>query len=246
MTQADSWGKDERRKDDVMLNGQKILIVGGSSGLGAAVARLVRKNGGRVIIASRKAKERAPSFCGPADDAIEMHTCDITMPEDHLRLFESVGMIDHLVIVVRPEINSSPFRDMDVAEAKSAFETKFWGPFQFIQTAAGHIRETGSIILTSGIAGEKIYKGASVMSVMNCAVEALCRVLSVELAPLRVNAVSPGFVQPKPDAVEEMSKQFPAKRLASAEEVASAYLWLMESQYTTGTVSVIDGGARHI
>ena len=229
-----------------MLNSKKILIVGGSSGIGFTVAKLVQKSGGRVIIASRKAKEQAASFSGPADDAIEMHRCDITVPEDHLRLFESVGMIDHLVIAVRPEIKSSPFRDMDVREAKSAFETKFWGPYQFIQTAADHIRESGSIILTSGIAGEKIYEGASVMSVMNCAVEALCRVLSVELAPLRVNAVSPGFVEPKSEAVEEMSKQFPAKRLASAEEVASAYLWLMGSQYTTGTVSVIDGGARHI
>ncbi|WP_024333014.1 SDR family oxidoreductase [Desulfotignum balticum] len=229
-----------------MLNDKKILIVGGSSGIGFAVASLAQKNGANVVIASRNPKERAASFFEKADESTEIHTFDITIPEDHFRLFESTGIVDHLVITVRPVIKSSPFQKIDVNEAKHAFETKFWGQYQLIQVAQKHLRESGSIILTSGIAGEKIFKGASTMSIINCCIETLCRVLSVELAPIRINVVSPGFIEPKPTVIEEISKQFPAKRLGSVDEIASAYLWLMGSQYTTGTVTVIDGGARHI
>lgn len=231
---------------NLMLNDKKILIAGGSSGIGFAVAKLARKCGAHVIIASRNAKEHSDFSLEMADESIAIYTFDITVPEDCMRLFDAVGTIDHLIVTVRQEIRSSPFLSIDIKEAKCAFETKFWGPYQLIQVALQHLRETGSIILTSGIAGEKLYKGASTMSVINCAIESLCRVLSVELAPLRVNVVSPGFVEPKPKAVEESARQFPAGRLASVDEIASAYLWLMESQYTTGTVIVIDGGARHI
>ena len=106
-----------------------------------------------------------------------------------------------------------------------------------------NFRDTGSITLTSGIAGEEIYKGASVMSLINGATETLCRILAVELAPLRVNAVSPGFVEPKPGEIRKLSENFPARRLARPEEVVSAYLWLMGSSYVTGMVVKIDGGA---
>lgn len=229
-----------------MLNEKRILVVGGSSGIGLAVARHALQNGAHVLIASRKASERVGALPDLPGESIETHAFDITSPEDPPRLFEAIGVIDHLVISVRPETTPSPFETMDIDEAKRAFETKFWGQYRLIQVAQHHIRETGSITLTSGIAGEKIYKGASTMAIINSATETLCRVLAVELAPLRVNVVSPGFVEPKPKRVQERANQFPLRRLASMDEVASAYLWLMASPYMTGTVNVIDGGARLI
>lgn len=84
------------------------------------------------------------------------------------------------------------------------------------------------------------------MAIINSATETLCRTLAIELAPLRVNAVSPGFVKPKPTEVQEYASQFPAKRLASVSDVAMAYIYLMANPYATGTVTVVDGGARLI
>lgn len=82
------------------------------------------------------------------------------------------------------------------------------------------------------------------MAITNTAVETLCRSLAVELAPLRVNVVSPGFVEPKPREVQEYALNFPSKRLASVNDVAMAYLYLMLNPYLTGTITVVDGGAR--
>jgi len=229
------------------LNQKRVLILGGSSGIGLAVAKLAQREGAHTIIASRSAPERKAALSEGLDPKLfETHALDITSKEECLRLFDSIGTIDHLVIAVRPEIVPSPFKTTDIDEAKQAFKTKFWGVYQFIQIAQNHIRGNGVIILTSGIAGEKIYKEASTMALINSATETLCRTLAIELTPLRVNTVSPGFVEPKPPAVQKFANQFPAKKLASVDEVASAYLWLMENDYVTGTIIAVDGGARLI
>ncbi|MDA8165050.1 MAG: SDR family oxidoreductase [Desulfobacteraceae bacterium] len=225
-----------------MLKNKKVVVVGGSSGIGLAVARLAQQQGARVVIASRQAPARVSE--SPSVKIMEVHSFNILADEDHSRLFEATGEIDHLVVTVRPEITLASFRDSQITEAKRAFDTKFWGAYRLIQAARPHFRDEGSITLTSGIAGERIYRGASTMAIINSATETLCRALAVELAPLRVNAVSPGFVAPKPRAVEEHAGTFPSGRLASLDEVASAYLSLMGNPYVTGTVLVVDGGAR--
>ena len=100
--------------------------------------------------------------------------------------------------------------------------------------------------MTTGIAGEKIFKNFSTMAVINSATETLCRSLAIELSPIRVNVVSPGFVAPKSPEVENYAQQFPSGRIASPDEVAEAYIYLMASSYTTGISMVIDGGAKLI
>lgn len=230
---------------DVTLEEVRVLVVGGSSGIGLAVAKLAQQKGAHVIVASRGATERVTTLSEPLN-SLEAYAFDITSSADHGRLFDAIGTIDHLIVAVRPEVRSAPFQAIDIDEAKRAFETKFWGQYRLIQAAHRRMKETGSITLTSGIAGEKIYGGASTMALINSATESLCRTLAVELSPLRVNCVSPGFVEPKPSSVQEYARQFPMKRLAALEEIASAYLWFMENPYVTGNVTVVDGGARLI
>jgi NAD(P)-dependent dehydrogenase (short-subunit alcohol dehydrogenase family) len=160
-------------------------------------------------------------------------------------LFYEVGEFDHLVITVRPpQPDSVTFPDIDIAQVKLAFETKFWGQFQLIQKASKYISQKGSVVLTTGIAGERIYKGTSTMAIINGASEALCRSLALELAPLRVNAVSPGFIAPKPESIEKIAMEFPAGGLGKADDVAEAYLYLLCNPYATGTTVIVDGGAR--
>lgn len=225
---------------DNSLQNKKILIVGGSSGIGLAVAQKACKAGGKVMIASRSAAEKQQELTSLIGHEIE--TCSFDVTAEPESLWQIIGDIDHLAVATRPEIIPGPFAETDFKEAQKAFNTKFWGTYRLIQK--GRINPYGSIILTSGIAGEKIFRNHSTMCIINSAIEALCRSLAVELAPIRVNLVSPGFVAPKPPEVEELAQNFPAKRIASPDEVADAFIYLMKSAYITGTSLAVDGGAR--
>ena len=226
------------------FSSEKVVIVGGSSGLGLAVAAHAYGRGAEVVIASRSASARHAELAAAVGPDVQTLSLDVTSCQSMEAAFRRVGQMDHLVITTRPEIVPTPFAEIDCEQAKQAFETKFWGQYLLIQTGLSTIRQGGSIIMTTGIAGERVFKGHSTMGVINGATEALCRALAVELAPIRVNAVSPGFVAPKPKEVEDHAGRFPAGRLASVDEVAEAYVSLMENRYVTGVSLVVDGGAR--
>lgn len=228
------------------LQNKRILIVGGSSGIGLAVTKQACKAGGKVIIASRNAAEKYNELVTAVGHDIETYSFDVTSEHETETALKKIGNIDHLVITARPDISPALFVETDLKQAKEAFETKFWGQYQLIQKAQSYISQNGSIVMTTGIAGEKIFKNFSTMAIINSATEAFCRLLAIESAPIRVNVVSPGFVGPKSPEVENYAQQFPLGRIASSEEVADAYVYLMGSAYITGTTVVIDGGARLI
>jgi NAD(P)-dependent dehydrogenase (short-subunit alcohol dehydrogenase family) len=226
------------------LKDKKVLVAGGSSGIGLAVSRLARERGARVVIASRSAQEKHRELAEAVGPDIETVSLDVNDGQGMEAALERVGAIDHLVVTTRPPLTPALFAQADLEQAGQAFDTKFWGQCRLIQKAHGRIGPGGSIVLTSGIAGERIYAGSFAMGVINSATETLCRALAVELAPIRVNAVSPGFVAPKPAEVEALAERFPAGRIASPEEVAEVYVHLMECRYVTGVTLAADGGAR--
>jgi len=228
------------------LKDKRILIVGGSSGIGLAVAKQACKAGGKVVIASRNAVKNHNNLSALVGYEVETYSFDVTSGLETETELTKIGDIDHLVITTRPEITSAPFIETSLEQAKMAFESKFWGQYQLIQKAQGHISQDGSIVMTTGIAGEKIFKNFSTMTIINSSTEAFCRSLAVELAPIRVNVVSPGFVAPKSPEIEKYAQQFPVRKIASPKDVADAYLYLMGSPYTTGISVVVDGGAMLI
>ncbi len=228
------------------LQDKRILIVGGSSGIGLAVAKQACRAGGKVVIASRNAVKNHDNLATIVGHEVETYSFDVTSGLETETELKKIGAIDHLVITTRPEITSAPFIETSLEQAKKAFESKFWGQYQLIQKAQGHISQDGSIVMTTGIAGEKIFKNFSTMTIINSSTEAFCRSLAVELAPIRVNVVSPGFVAPKSPEIEKYAQQFPVRKIASPKDVADAYLYLMGSPYTTGISVVVDGGAMLI
>ena len=226
-----------------------MVIIGGSAGIGYATAEAALAAGAQVVIVSRSAA-RLDAAGAALGGAVTTAVADAT-DEDSLRaFFEKSGPLDHLVTTAAV-VNRKPFREVSSAEAHAAFESKFWGQFHAARHAAPHIRADGSITFFSGISSRKGIPGLVVTSAINGAVEALCRSLALTLAPIRVNAVCPGFIDtPGHDdragrrraVLAEVAQSIPAKRVGRAQEVAQSVIYLLQSDFTTGTVIDIDGG----
>jgi NAD(P)-dependent dehydrogenase (short-subunit alcohol dehydrogenase family) len=228
----------------------RVLIIGGSSGIGLASAQRAQREGFDVLIASRS-RDRLLAAVRRIGDHCQGRVLDMTDGQAVEAFFASSGSFDHLVIS-GGQPHDGRFGTMSLAAARAAFEVKFWGPYACLRAAAGKIRQ--SITLVSGISSEKPFSGLHATAATNGAVEALARSLAVELAPLRVNVVAPGLIDTPvydrlaPDQRErvfhEVAERIPAHRVGKPEDVAAAIVGLMTSPYCTGVVLPVDGGHR--
>jgi NAD(P)-dependent dehydrogenase (short-subunit alcohol dehydrogenase family) len=234
--------------ESVVFENKKIVIVGGSSGIGYAVAQKAMNAGAQVVIASRS-NEKLDAAARQLGGHVQIERVDAS--DDHCiaDFFRRVGHFDHLAVTIKPQFPSGLFLENEVGTAISAFDAKFWGQYRLAKHGAQYIRPNGSITFTSGIASRRSYPGYSAVSAMNAATEALAKAIAIELAPIRVNTVCPGFVDTEPPTsnraqhVKALSPALPLNRLGAAGEIADTYLYLFANSYTTGSVVVVDGGA---
>jgi NAD(P)-dependent dehydrogenase (short-subunit alcohol dehydrogenase family) len=233
------------------LQGQRIVVVGGTSGIGLAVAEGSAREGAQVVVASRRPEsvEAAVKLLG---DGTEGHVLDAT-GEDAVRgFFERIGAYDHLVYTAGESLLLEPLAEADVARARRFLDTRLWGAYTAVKYGAASIRPGGSVVLTTGTAGRRPIPGSSAASALCGAMESLTRALAVELAPVRVNAVSPGLVRtelwrelPRADReglFRSSAESLPVGRVGEPADVAEAYVYLMRGGYSTGSVVVVDGG----
>lgn len=231
-----------------ILQGKKIVVVGGGSGIGFAVAKQASAAGADVVIASRDV-EKLKLAAGKIGGTVQVEQLDVCDENSVIAFFSRVGEFDHLAATIKPKLPSGLFLANETEAVMAAFDAKFWGQYRLAKHAVKAVRKDGSIVLTSGIAAPRSYRGYSAVSAMNAATEALTKALAIELAPLRVNAVCPGFVDTTPSTegrfqyVKNISPCLPLDRLGDAEEIAEAYLYLFGNTYSTGSVIVVDGGA---
>jgi NAD(P)-dependent dehydrogenase (short-subunit alcohol dehydrogenase family) len=219
----------------------RAVFVGGSSGIGLAAAQRAAAAGWDVVIASRNPER------GEVD--AERVVLDISDEAAVRETFSALGPIDHLVFspVARA---GGPAKQLDLEAARRAFDIKLWGPFSAVQAA--DVRE--SIVFVSGVAATTPMRGGSATAAVNGAIEALVRTLAVELAPVRVNAVSPGIVAtPTWDGMADADREamfdrlagaLPAGRVGAADELAAAIWLLLTNAFITGIVLPVDGGHR--
>ena len=227
------------------LNGKTVIVIGGSSGIGAAVAQAAAARGAQVVLAGRR-------LVSGVENGLRSEPVDVTDAASLQRLFEAVGRFDHLVYTSGPSVRAKTLGETDLIEAQENFNVKLWGSLRAIQQALPFLNEHGSISLTSGQLGRKSVAGQFIKTGINAATEALVKQLAKELAPRRVNAISPGVIDtPAYAGLSEDQRlamfakaggALPVGRVGQAQEVAAGYVLAMENGFMTGAVVDIDGG----
>lgn len=231
-----------------MLKNKKIILVGGGSGIGFAVAQKAVHAGAEVVIASR-CTEKLNAAAKQLGGRVQVEQVDALDEQAVIDFFHRVGSFDHLAITIKPQLPPGRFLENELTQVRAAFDAKVWGQYRLAKHGAHCIRPNGSIVLTSGIASHRNYHDYSAVSVMNAATEALSKAIAIELAPVRVNCVCPGFVDTYPSNLERAQQvksvvpNMPLDRLGVASEIAEAYIYLFDNDYSTGSVMVVDGGA---
>ena len=229
------------------MEGKRIIIVGGGSGIGLQLAKQLIMQGAQVVIASRDIVklDGIVSELGPLASAFEL---DASNEQEVIDFFAEVGRFDHLVSSIKPKHLIAPFNEASSEDSRSAFDAKFWGQYYLARHCLDAISTEGSIIFTSGIASSRGYAGFSGTAAINGAIESLTKSLAVELAPIRVNAVSPGFIErfehdsQRLVEIVKLGGRMPVDRLGHQDEAAQAYLYLLANNYANGTILTIDGG----
>lgn len=232
------------------LKGKKILIIGGSSGIGLAIAKQSLECGAQVTIASRS-KDKLDKANNELNNAAQTHVVDLTDDASIQSLFDTVGSIDHLQIT-GSEVSFGELDTLSIDDARRSFDSKFWGAYTAVKIGHHQISKKGSITLFSGAASQKPNKSSVALTSLNSAVEGLGRALSIALAPVRVNVISPGITmtplfeamgqQVIDQVLDTYSPSLLVKRYATADEVAKTAIYLMNNDYATGNVEMISGG----
>ena len=228
------------------------LVAGGTSGIGLATARRLRRQGYDVHVTGR-GKERLDDVAA-SDPQLTGHQADGGDAEAMAALAGSLGTVDVLVVSLSGTEGMGPIDSLDLAALRRAFDAKFWAHLTTIQAVLPRLAADGSITLLSAITARAAMAGTAGIGALNAAVEALVKPLAVELAPRRVNAVSPGVVDTAwwSGFPEEMREGFfaqaaasiPVRRVATADDVAEVVALAATNANLTGTVLEADGGAR--
>jgi NAD(P)-dependent dehydrogenase (short-subunit alcohol dehydrogenase family) len=234
------------------LADKRIVVLGGTSGIGFAVARKAAAQGAAVVVASSRedSVNRARKLLSGAVDGV---TIDLANEANIKSFFAKIGEFDHLVYTAGEPLLSEPLATLSIESAKKCFDVRFWGAFLAVKHGAPKIRKGGSIVLSSGMASRRSRKGWSVISSVCGAAEALTRSLAVELAPLRVNLVCPGLVktelwdgmpaEARQAMYQRAEQNLLVGRAGEADDLAEAYVYLMKNGFSTGQIIVVDGGA---
>jgi NAD(P)-dependent dehydrogenase (short-subunit alcohol dehydrogenase family) len=230
------------------LQDRKILVVGRASGIARAVTLLARSAGGEVVVAGRDKDKLAACYDDPG---ITAETLDITDDTSIGALADRIGSIDHVVSTASARARGK-LSELEREDLQLSLDTKLLGPLMLAKYFAPQMNPGGSFVLFSGIHAFKAKVGYLGVGITNGAVDFLTRALAVELAPIRVNAVSPGVIdtgawdamgeEGKRAYFEHISAANPVGRIGTVEDVAQAVLFAMTNAFMTGVMLKIDGG----
>jgi NAD(P)-dependent dehydrogenase (short-subunit alcohol dehydrogenase family) len=234
---------------------KKIVIIGGSAGIGLAAAKALAGLGAELVIASRS-KARLDAATAQIGKGAVGHQLEVTDRRAIEEFFETIGPFDHLATTASVGAVGM-FLEIDSAKVRTHIESKLWGQYFAARFGAPNIRARGSITLFSGVVARKPLRGTTTAALVAGAIEAFTRVLALELAPIRVNCVTPGITATgvwsellteagARDHFEKISGALPVGRVGQADDIAAAVVYLMSNGFATGSIIDVDGGHRVI
>jgi NAD(P)-dependent dehydrogenase (short-subunit alcohol dehydrogenase family) len=227
-----------------------VVVLGGTSGIGLATAKAAQGEDARVIVTGRS-RERLTAAQAKLGSGARTVALDVADEAGTRALFQEIDRVDHIFITagsVALDARLAP----DSASLRPALDVRFWGAFNAAKYGAAKMNEGGSITFMSGTTARRPLRGAAVATASCGAVEAFARALAVDLAPIRVNTLQPGYVDtPMLDELlgeahakikAEAGARLPVKRIGRPEELADAVLFLMKNGYVNGITLTVDGG----
>ncbi|WP_055586270.1 SDR family oxidoreductase [Streptacidiphilus griseoplanus] len=239
-----------------MFQGQQVIVMGASHGIGEATAAAFAADGAAVTITGRS-KERLESAAERIGHPVTTAELDATDPAAVTAFFEAVDHIDHLVVSLGPGSGHGafgPFTELAEESLRAVFDGKFFAHFRVVQAAVPKLTRTASITLVTALSSRGAMPGTAGLAAVNGALDAMVPPLATELAPVRVNAVSPGVVDtawwasmPEADRTaffEKAAAHLPVRRVGRPEDIAHSVLYLAGNGNVTGTVLPCDGGAN--
>lgn len=234
-----------------MTTTQRVVVMGGSSGIGEATAAVFAAAGAEVVITGRDRGKLDAAVARIGGDTTG-HAVDATEQAGVDAFFAGLGTIDHLVISVSGSAGSGPFAELGLDHLAAGFDGKFWPQVRILKAALPHLDSRGSVTLVTAASARSAFPGTAGLAAINGALNAMVAPLAVELAPLRVNAVAPGVIDtPWWDRVPEAQRTAlfdglvattPVGRVGRPEDVAAAIHLLAVNGFTTGVVLDVNGG----
>ncbi|MBY6089934.1 SDR family oxidoreductase [Maritimibacter alkaliphilus] len=228
------------------LNGSSILVIGGSSGIGFGVAKAARSVGADVTIASRDAQKVADATTRTGGgEGVTLDTSDA----EALEAFFATRSFDH-VFCSAASTKVAAVKELPLEAAYASFNSKFWGAYRVARAA--QVNAGGSITLVSGFLSVRPKPGAAIQGAINAGIEGLTRGLALELAPVRVNCISPGLIKTemydgldgdgRKSMFDGAAEKLPVQQVGTPEMIAIQAMALMENPYMTGSTVFVDGG----
>jgi NAD(P)-dependent dehydrogenase (short-subunit alcohol dehydrogenase family) len=236
------------------FDGQRVVIIGASAGIGEATAGAFAAGGAEVIITGRS-KQRLDEAAQRIGQPIQVAEVDANDTDALGGFFDAIGTVDHLVLAASPgAVGVGPIATLDEAALRQAFDGKFFAHVKAIQAALAHLRPDGSVTLVTAASARAAFAGSAGIAAANGALETMVAPLAVELAPLRVNAVSPGVIDTHwwsvlPDEQRQtyfdaVAAATPVRRVGKPADVADAIVFLAGAGFVTGTVLECTGGSH--
>ena len=229
---------------------EKIVIAGGTSGIGLVTAKLLSHKNNVIILGRDKTKldnaiyEIEKNVSGKSVDATDRNQLD--------KAFSEIGLFDHLVIALSGGKGIGMFKDLDLSDLRKGFDGKFFPQLQTAQSALQHINKSGSITFITSISSQSKAMGTAGLGAINGAIEIMIPTLAKELKPLRINAIAPGVVnttwwdflssEKKQETFQKYSDTIPLGRIGEPVDIAKMILSFIDNKYITGQIIAVDGG----